>query len=297
MVGPDAHKAFYEEREEVLCARKAYEFTIPVFGRKIVYDADHETFQQQRRFISGGLTAKRFKMYIDMIVQEVEKYTSEHWKEEGTCCLMEFFNVLLVATAARCLQGPEIRKHLDAGPFAKLMGDLDRALAAFSYFFPYLPTPVNRRRDRARKEIVKIFSNIMHQRLEKGESGEDLLQVFMESKYSDGRHLTEDEIAGLCIAVMLAGQHTSNVTSAWFGCHVLTRPHIKERLLEEQRQVLRPGVPFDFEALKQMTFLANCLKETLRLNPPIIIVERRVEVDWNYKGCVSWIHDQHSPNQ
>jgi sterol 14-demethylase len=286
MVGPEAHKAFYEAPEDILCARKAYEFTVPVFGRKIVYDADHETFQQQRRFISGGLTTKRFRMYVDMIVQELEQYTAEHWGQQGTCCMMEFFSVLLVATAARCLQGPEIRSHLNAGPFSKLMADLDRALAAFSYFFPYLPTPVNRRRDRARQEIVKIFSNIMHHRLETGARGEDLLQVFMESKYTNGQGLTEDEIAGLCIAVMLAGQHTSNVTSAWFGCHILTRPHIKQKLLEEQRLVLRPGVPFDFEALKQMTYLANCLKETLRLNPPIIIVERKAEVDWSYKGFV-----------
>lgn len=284
MVGPDAQKKFFETPEEELCARKAYTFTIPVFGKNIVYDSDHDSFQQQRRFISGGLTKKRFEKYVSLILEESEMYVKEAWKSgSGQTDMMDFFNELLVNTAARCLQGDEIRSALEAGPFSRLMGDLDRALSAVSYFFPYWPLPVNLRRDKARKEIVKIFQNIIKQRESTGTRGEDMLQVFMDSSYTDGRKLTHDEIAGLCVALMLAGQHTSNVTSAWLGSYIMTQPGVKERVLAEMNSVVPQGAELDFNALKNMTYLNNCLKETLRLNPPIVIVQRYAEVDFHYK--------------
>jgi hypothetical protein len=47
---PDGRKAFFEAPEEVLCARKAYGFTIPVFGKGVVYDADASLLMQHRRY-------------------------------------------------------------------------------------------------------------------------------------------------------------------------------------------------------------------------------------------------------
>jgi hypothetical protein len=37
-----------------------------------------------------------------------------------------------------------------------------------------------------------------------------------------GRQLTEDEITGLLIAVLFAGQHTSSITSAWTGYEMVS---------------------------------------------------------------------------
>jgi hypothetical protein len=49
---------------------------------------------------------------------------------------------------------------------------------------------------------------------------EDVLQQFCDARYNNvynGRQLTEEEIAGLLIAVLFAGQHTSSITSSWTG--------------------------------------------------------------------------------
>lgn len=46
------------------------------------------------------------------------------------------------------------------------------------------------------------------------------LQVFIDSRYKNvdgGRALTNDEVTGLLIAALFAGQHTSSITSAWTG--------------------------------------------------------------------------------
>lgn len=49
-------------------------------------------------------------------------------------------------------------------------------------------------------------------------------QVLIDSRYRNvygGRATTDDEIAGLLIAILFAGQHTSSVTSSWTGYRML----------------------------------------------------------------------------
>jgi hypothetical protein len=51
------------------------------------------------------------------------------------------------------------------------------------------------------------------------------MQVFVESKYVNvdgGRSLKDHEIAGMLIATLFAGQHTSSITSSWTGYFMLT---------------------------------------------------------------------------
>lgn len=90
-----------------------------------------------------------------------------------------------------------------------------------SVVLPYLPIPAHRRRDRARKKLAEIFSTIICNRKQSGNSEDDMLQSFIESKYKNGRPTTEVEITGLLIAALFAGQHTSSITSTWTGAYLL----------------------------------------------------------------------------
>ena len=50
-------------------------------------------------------------------------------------------------------------------------------------------------------------------------------QVFIDARYVNvdgGRPLTEQEITGLLIATLFAGQHTSSITSTWTGLLMMT---------------------------------------------------------------------------
>ena len=50
---------------------------------------------------------------------------------------------------------------------------------------------------------------------------DDVLQVFMDAEYTDGRKLTDQEVGGLMVALLFAGQHTSSITSSWTGYYIL----------------------------------------------------------------------------
>ena len=101
-----------------------------------------------------------------------------------------------------------------------LLHDLDEGMLPISVFLPYLPIPAHRKRDKARAELSAIFGTVIRARRASGRREEDVLQQFIDARYQNvfgGRELTEEEIAGLLIAVLFAGQHTSSITSAWTG--------------------------------------------------------------------------------
>lgn len=45
-------------------------------------------------------------------------------------------------------------------------------------------------------------------------------KVFMDIEYKDGTKITDDEVTGLLIALLFAGQHTSSITSSWTALYL-----------------------------------------------------------------------------
>lgn len=67
----------------------------------------------------------------------------------------------------------------------------------------------------------------------------------------DGRPLTDDEIAGMLIGLLLAGQHTSSTTSAWLGFFLAKDKALQERCYAEQKAVCGENLPpLNFDQVK-----------------------------------------------
>ena len=60
----------------------------------------------------------------------------------------------------------------------------------------------------------------------------------MDLVYKDGTTLTEDEIAGLLIALLFAGQHTSSISSTWTTMFLIHNKRCLDEVMKEQNQVL-----------------------------------------------------------
>ncbi|RRT67448.1 hypothetical protein B296_00024628, partial [Ensete ventricosum] len=192
----------------------------------------------------------------------------------GTVDLKYELEHLIILTASRCLLGREVRDKL-FDDVSALFHDLDNGMRPISVIFPYLPIPAHRRRDRARARIAEIFSTIIKSRKSSGKSEDDMLQCFIDSRYKDGRPTTEGEITGLLIAALFAGQHTSSITSTWTGAYMLRYQKYLTAALEEQREIMRRhGDKVDHDILSEMDVLYRCIKEALRLHPPLIMLLR-----------------------
>ncbi|KAK4694348.1 hypothetical protein P7C71_g3215, partial [Lecanoromycetidae sp. Uapishka_2] len=194
-------------------------------------------------------------------------------------------------TASRSLQGKEVREKLDT-TFASLYHDLDDGFQPINFMLPWFPLPQNRRRDAAQRKMTQIYTDIVRARRSNGQNkdSDDMLWNLMGSVYKDGTPVPDTEIAHIMIGLLMAGQHSSSVTSSWIMLHLADRPDIMEEVYQEQLRILGKDAskPLTFESVQSLPLAMNVIRETLRLHPTIHSIMRKVKNPLPIEGT-NWI--------
>ena len=285
LVGPEAQEPFFKSNDATMSQQEVYGFMKSVFGKGVVYDCEARKRQTQFQSMAHGLRASRLKTYTKKIEEECKEFLGRKWGQSGEIDLLDTLSELTILTASRCLHGDDVRENMYER-VAELYHDLDQGVQPLSVFFPNAPTREHWRRDRARKKMVELFSGVIKKRRAESEEDRakanrtDILQVFMETKYKDGTPLSDDEVTGLLIALLFAGQHTSSITSTWTAMFVAHDRSIFERVVKEQADVAsRRGPALDYDAVGEMDLLHNCMREALRMHPPLVLLMRKCKKD------------------
>jgi len=289
LIGAEAHKVFFEASDEELDQSSVYSFMTPIFGRGIVYDCSLKKRRQQMRALAGSLRPSFMKTYAPMIAKETHKFLEKNWGDSGTVNINKSFADLVIMTASTTLLGPEVRGEM-FNEMSHLYEQLDKGLQPLSIFFPHAPTSEHRNRDTARVEISALFSKIIKKRrydVEAASKNTDVIQKLMDFKYSDGSRFTDDEITGMIIATLFAGQHTSSIVSTWSLLFLLEDAKSKGAVwmnkvldelasLEEVPGSFAVGEALDHTIVGEEQELYKVVKEAIRMHPPLIMLMRRV---------------------
>jgi sterol 14-demethylase len=281
LTGEEASEVFYRAPDEVLDQGPAYKMMTPIFGKGVVFDAPLKRKNEQLQMLMPALREKPMRTYSDLIVAEVEDMLKS-WGESGERDLLEFTKELTIYTSSHCLLGAEFRYELSS-EFVEIYHHLEQGIQPIAYIFPYLPLPIFRRRDQARKRLQKMVDEIMEKRAGSQETKTNVFQTLIEARYEDGSKLTPHEITGMLIAAIFAGHHTSSGTTAWVLIELLRNPKHLQDVVEEVDRLFDENGAVSFEAIKNMPKLENVIKEVLRLHPPLIVLIRKVMQDIQVK--------------
>jgi sterol 14-demethylase len=238
-----------------------------------VFDADPE-----RRAEMKGHAAT--------IENEVNKIIAD-WGDDGEIELLDFFSELTIYTSTACLIGLKFREQLDSR-FAHYYHQLERGTDPLCYVDPYLDIESFRIRDESRVQLVALVQEIMDERIAnppKSKDDRDLLDVLVSIKDEDGTHrFSANEVTGMFISLMFAGHHTSSGTSAWTLIELIRHADTYAEVRAELDDLYADGQEVSFHALRQIPKLDNVVKETLRLHPPLIILMRVAQDEFEVKG-------------
>ncbi|MCP3982054.1 MAG: cytochrome P450 [bacterium] len=108
--------------------------------------------------------------------------------------------------------------------------------------------------------------------------GEDVLSLLLEARDEGGRGLSDEELRGEMLTLVVAGHETTATALAWVLYRLARHEDVRRRALEELDAVAG-GEPVGPEHVRRLAYLAATIKETLRLNPVIPIVVRRLTAD------------------
>lgn len=288
LIGPEAQEAFCKAKDDTLSQDEVYDFMLPVFGPGVVYDAAPKKRQVQFTSMANGLRTSRLKGYVQKIEKETREFLAD-WGNEGEIDLFHALSELTILTASRTLHGDDVREKLFK-EVSELYHDLDHGLTPLTVFWSTAPTEAHKKRDVARKKMVELFSKVIKNRRENPDKqhsdGTDILSIFMDIKYKDGSLITDEEVTGLLIALLFAGQHTSCITSTWTSLFIAFNKAFKNRIVAEQKAIFEENESalLDFDKINNMQLLHDSMKEALRLCPPLILLIRKAMKDVSVKA-------------
>jgi sterol 14-demethylase len=282
LVGPPAHEAFFRAADEQLSAAQAYQMMVPVFGEGIQYGAPPAIERQQLKMQVQGLKHERMVNYAAVVEQETEQFLQD-WAAAGELDIYDAFTRLTLKTSTHCLLGREFRQQLTE-EFAELYHALEDGLAPSSISNPFQDAERFRARDKARERLEALIGERVAQRRQAGGWEHDMLQVYMDATYNDGRKLTDHEITGMVIWFMFAGHHTSSNTTAWTLLEIARNPQYRDRLHAEIDALFADTEELTLKGLREIPLLDGFIREALRLHPPLNAITRRVMSDWHYEG-------------
>ncbi|KAM5232718.1 cytochrome P450 4F2 isoform 2-T3 [Hipposideros larvatus] len=104
----------------------------------------------------------------------------------------------------------------------------------------------------------------------------DFIDVLLMSKDEDGKELSDEDIRAEADTFMFEGHDTTASGLSWVLYNLAKHPEYQERCRQEVQELLRDREPpeIEWDDLAQLPFLTMCIKESLRLHPPVTVVSR-----------------------
>ncbi|KAL2738804.1 cytochrome P450 6k1-like isoform X1 [Vespula squamosa] len=132
----------------------------------------------------------------------------------------------------------------------------------------------------------RVFWDSMNNREKVGNKRDDLIDFLLTLK--NGEQMSnfkfeDDNLLAQAVAFYVAGFEASSTAIAFTLYELASHPEYEERLYNEIKGIVENG-ELTMESLNEMTFLDAVLEETLRLYPPLPVVDRIALRDYKLPG-------------
>lgn len=265
------------------------------FGFDGVFTANGDKWRRQRPMVLAGLDPAHIKAFFPTLVKVTERLRHRWHKHAATGRPMDLQAELMrytVDVTAGLAFGTDIntigsddeviQQHLD-----KILPALFRRAMAPLPYWRWFRLPADRALGghlAALDEAVQGFIQSARRRLAhepvRREQPANLIEAMIAERDREDSQLTDTDVAGNVLTMLLAGEDTTANTLAWAIWLLNEHPQIAVRASNEVNAVLGgEPCPTRHEQLSKLDFIEACVHETMRLRPvaPIIIQQAAQE--------------------
>lgn len=221
--------ALLRDRPDTWRRMRPIEAVIREAGGHGVFSAEGDDWRRQRRLVMSAFDPGHLKRFYPSLQRVTERLMAS-WREAARrgeaidlqASLMRYTVDVTTGLAfgvdLNTIDTPHpLQEHLD-----KLFPMLFRRVNLPFPYWHYLRLPIDREYDRHLRrvhEAVRGFVQAARQRLQdeptRRERPTDLLEAMLAARDADGSALTEEEVAGNVLTVLLAGEDTTANTLGW----------------------------------------------------------------------------------
>jgi len=275
---PEAVKEIFTGNDDELRAGEANAPLLPLLGEHSLLMLDGARHLHERRLMMPPFHGERMQAYGETMC-EVTDASIEAWPAGRPFPIHPHMQRITLDVILRTVFG------LEEGAQMVRLRDLLTELLAFSTnplaLLPWFRvelggfTPWGRLMRASRAVDEMLFAEIRRRR-EVGTTGRtDILSMLIEARDEDGRPMSDVELRDEMFTLLVAGHETTATSLCWVFHRILRRPDVLEKLRAELARVVGTG-PVRPEHVPALEYLDATIKETLRLNPIIPIVGRRL---------------------
>lgn len=146
-----------------------------------------------------------------------------------------------------------------------VLGGLFRQVTDTTGLLTRLPTPRNRRYQKAAEYLRRTINRVISDYRASGVDHGDLLSMMLLARGDDGEQaMSDQQLHDEVMTFFIAGSNTISNTLTWAFHELATHPNVEQRLHAEVDQVLA-GRPAEYRDLPYLEYTRRVITETLRM--------------------------------
>ncbi|HEU5115815.1 MAG TPA: cytochrome P450, partial [Isosphaeraceae bacterium] len=236
--------------------------------------SEGDFWRAQRRLSQPAFHRDRVASYAAIMVDYAERMLQD-WHDGQTLDAQDAMMQLTLQIVAKTLFDADV-----SGESGDASAAMETLLHAFTNRIDKLikipekiPTPANRRMERAARRLDGILYRIIEEHRKSGDRG-DLLSMLLRAQDEDtGRRMTDAQLRDEAMTLFMAGHETTANTLAWAWYLLSKQPEAETKLHAELDDALTGRSP-SIDDLPRLKYAEAVISETLRIMPTVWIVGR-----------------------
>ena len=276
-----AHKILVTESKSFRKADRDVTIMGTILGNGLVTNNDVASHKVHRKLVQPGFHFRRMEAYTKTMSEYTEQYISK-WEDGTTRSISDDMFKLTMYIVTKTLfdtDMAEMENEADKiGDTMQVVQDLINK--RFHQVFPmpdWVPTPGNLKLAKARKNLYQTIEHIIEARMtSNGEIDDngDMMSMLLLAQYEDGTKMSQKQVMDELITLFVAGHETTSNALTWAFYLLATHPEIQTKLQQELDDVLK-GKTAEFTDLKSLVYTEMVVKESMRLLPPVWVLNTR----------------------
>eukprot|EP00058_Branchiostoma_floridae_P017225 XP_002602713.1 hypothetical protein BRAFLDRAFT_72925 [Branchiostoma floridae] len=254
---------------------------------------------RNRRLLTPGFHFEVLRPYVKLF-SDSTNVMLENWEEFGAGASIDVFqhvSLMTLDSMLKCAlsQNTGCQKRKKFNSYISAIHEISelfmaRALSIMAIVsdFVYNNSSAGKRYKKACNEVHQFSEKIIQQRKQdldnlsttettRRQKYLDFLDILLMAKDEDGNGLTNTEIRDEVDTFMFEGHDTTASGLAWTLYCLARHPGHQEKCRKEAQEVLQGRTDVTWEDLPSMKYITMCIKESLRIYPPVPKILRELE--------------------
>ncbi|XP_028939134.1 cytochrome P450 4B1-like [Ornithorhynchus anatinus] len=274
-----------------------YRFLIPWIGKGLLVSNGSRWFQH-RKLLTPGFHFDILKPYVRLMADSATVMLDKWEKlaaQGETVEMFQHVSLMALDTILKCAFSHHSNCQLvrDSNSYTQAVSDLTSLVAHRAFHFQYHNNFVywltrNGRRFREACEKAHRHTDQVIQKRKESLKDEqelekilkkrhlDFLDILICAKTEEGEGLSDADLRAEVDTFMFEGHDTTASGISWTLYCLALNPEHQQRCREEVQDVLGGRDTVQWSDLAQLTYTTMCIKESLRLYPPVPVVSRQL---------------------